>query len=181
VLAQGGNAVDAAVATAFALAVTEPSMSGLGGRASIICDSRSAPSWASMAESGAGQLRPELRQSRPNAPRFLVSRGAAQVLATHGTWSLARAIQPAIDLATHASSWVRPSRALGRAREELSTFGAGRGTYLREDGLLKAGERVANPLLAATLDDWPPTGSRAFYRGVTQRLMPTCAQRLSAA
>lgn len=171
VLAQGGNAVDAAVATAFALAVTEPSMSGLGGRASIILRQPDGTivgidglnQVPSIYKEGSGVPAPYERAAIPGVPAAL-----AQALAAHGTWPLARVIQPAIDLATHgfilgeaeAARWAA-------AREELSKFGAGRGTYLRDDGSLwTAGERVANPLLASTLRRLATDGVDAFYRGV---------------
>jgi gamma-glutamyltranspeptidase/glutathione hydrolase len=171
VLAQGGNAVDAAVATAFALAVTEPSMSGLGGRASILLRQPDGTivgidglnQVPSIYAQNSGAPAPYERAAIPGVPAAL-----AHALATHGTWTLARVIQPAIDLATHgfilgeaeAARWAS-------AQDELSKFGAGRGTYLREDGSLwKTGERVANPLLAATLRRLATDGVDAFYRGV---------------
>jgi gamma-glutamyltranspeptidase/glutathione hydrolase len=170
VLAEGGNAVDAAVATAFALAVTEPSMSGLGGRAAMLVRQ---PDGTVIGIDGLNQVpsiykeksgipEPYERAAIPGVPAAL-----AQVLAAHGTWPLARVLQPAIDLATHgfelgageAGRWAA-------AREQLLQFGAGRGTYLRPDGSLwKAGERPTNPLLAATLQRLSTDGVDAFYRG----------------
>jgi len=151
--------------------VTEPSMSGLGGRASILLRQ---PDGTIVGIDGLNQVpsiyaqdsgipAPYERAAIPGVPAAL-----AQVLASHGTWTLARVIQPAIDLATHgfilgeaeAARWAA-------AQDELSKFGAGRGTYLREDGSLwKTGERVANPLLAATLRRLATDGVDAFYRGV---------------
>lgn len=170
VLSDGGNAVDAAVATAFALAVTEPSMSGLGGRTSILLRH---PDGTIVGIDGLNQVPsiykeksglplPYERAAIPGVPAAL-----ALALEAHGTWPLARVLQPAIDLATHgfvlgaaeAERWAA-------AREELATFGAGRGTYLKADGSLwRAGDRVANPLLAATLQRLATDGVDAFYRG----------------
>jgi len=170
VLAEGGNAVDAAVATAFALAVTEPSMSGLGGRASILLRE---PDGTVVGIDGLNQVptiykeksglpEPYERATIPGVPAAL-----AHALETHGTWPLARVLQPAIDLAAHgfvlgaaeADRWAA-------AREQLATFGGGRGTYLKANGSVwRAGERVANPQLAATLRLLASDGVDAFYRG----------------
>lgn len=171
VLAAGGNAVDAAVATAWALAVTEPSMSGLGGRASILLRN---PDGTVIGIDGLNQVPSNYTQNSGVPPPYErvaipgVPAALARVLAEHGTWSLARTLEPAIRLAeegfvlgeAEAARWAA-------AREELLTFGEGRGTYLRADGTLwKAGERVANPLLAATLRRLATDGVDSFYRGV---------------
>lgn len=170
VLAEGGTAVDAAVAIGFALAVTEPSMSGLGGRASVILRH---PDGRIIGIDGLNQVPnsykeksglpdPYERAAIPGVPAAL-----GELLATHGTWPLARVLAPAIALAENgfilgegeAARWAA-------AREELAKFGAGVGTYLKPDGSLwKAGERPTNPLLAATLRRLAAEGIDSFYRG----------------
>jgi gamma-glutamyltranspeptidase/glutathione hydrolase len=170
VLAEGGNAVDAAVATAFALAVTEPSMSGLGGRASLIIrtpdgelhgiDGLNQVPRAYKANSG---LPPGYeRAATPGMPAAL-----ARALADHGTWPLARVLAPAIRLAEDGV--ILSAAEAGRwaaAAPELEKYPASRGTYLQPDGSpWRAGTRVTHPLLARTLRTLATEGVESFYRG----------------
>ena len=170
VLAAGGNAVDAAVAIGFALAVTEPSMSGLGGRASVLVR---APDGTMYGIDGLNQVPQSYRQNSgipdvyeraaiPGVPAAL-----AAVLQKHGTWPLARVLEPAIALAENGFVLGGPEAdRWASAREELAKFGAGRGTYLQADGTLwRAGDRVTNPLLAKTLRRLATEGVASFYRG----------------
>ncbi len=169
-LARGGNAVDAAVATGFALAVTEPSMSGLGGRASLILRQ---PDGGVVGVDGLNQVPAGYRQDSGVPPPYEraavpgVPAALAHVLETHGTMSLAQVLQPAITLARNG--FVLGEAEAGRwaaAQKELAAFGAGAGTYLRADGSAwAAGDRVTNPLLARTLEGLAAGGVEAFYRG----------------
>lgn len=170
ILARGGNAIDAAVATGFALAVTEPSMSGLGGRASAIVRQ---PDGSITGVDGLNQVPAGYKEKSglpdvyeriavPGVPATL-----AYLLERHGTLPLAAVLEPAIRLAEEgfilndgeAARWAA-------AQKELSLYGAGKGTYLKPDGSVwKAGERVRSPLLAATLRRLASEGVEAFYRG----------------
>lgn len=170
VLAEGGNAVDAAVAIGFALAVTEPSMSGLGGRASVLVRG---PDGSMSGIDGLNQVPQGYRENSgipdvyeraaiPGVPAAL-----AAVLQNHGTWPLARVIEPAIALAENGFVLGEPeAERWASAREELAKFGAGVGTYLKADGSQwRAGDRVTNPLLGKTLRRLAAEGVASFYRG----------------
>jgi gamma-glutamyltranspeptidase/glutathione hydrolase len=179
VLEAGGNAVDAAVATAFALAVVEPTMSGIGGRTQLVLrtadgriaaidgttevprsytggpvDDDDAYGWSTIAVPG-------------------TVAALAHALREHGTWSLARVLAPAIELADQGFRLnAEEARRLAGVAPALREFEGTRATFLRPDGSPRAAADVLRqPDLAATLRLIASGGEDAFYRGDIARRM----------
>lgn len=171
-LERGGNAVDAAVATAFALAVVEPSMSGLGGRAQILIrlpDGRHVgidgttqapatydPDTAPQASYGYATI------GVPGVPAALL-----EALSSHGSLDRATVMAPAIALAR--DGFVLLPREAARQASQIDRIREFEGTseaFLTPAGeTWAAGERWAQPQLAATLEAIAEGGADAFYRG----------------
>jgi gamma-glutamyltranspeptidase/glutathione hydrolase len=175
VLAEGGNAADAAVAAAWALAVTEPSMSGLGGRASIVIRT---PGGEVNGIDGLNQVPRSYREgvapagydraAIPGVPAAL-----ARLHAEHGSLPMARLLDPALRLAEEGFELPAPEAERFRgAAEDLLAHSpeAARGTFLQSDGTpWPAGTRLRQPDLARTLRILRDEGVEAFYRGEVAR------------
>jgi gamma-glutamyltranspeptidase/glutathione hydrolase len=178
ILEKGGNAVDAAVATAFALSVVEPTMSGIGGRTQLLIRARDGSfhgidGGTSVPASYPSGAAPEGDDAHgyktigvPGTPAAL-----AQALEQHGTISLAQALQPAIELA-------RDGFILAEAEAERIAGEAGRmaastrSFFLKPDGSpYVAGDRFIQADLARTLQTIATDGVRAFYSGRIAELM----------
>ena len=168
VLAEGGNAVDAAAATAFTLAVTEPSMSGLGGRTSIMIRT---PSGDYYGIDGLNQVPRSFREGAPpgyaNAAIPGVPAALAHAVEKYGSWPLSRIMAPAIRLAEEGFS-LTPLEAsrFADAAEELRSINGTRSYFVKPDGsAYAAGERFIQKDLARTLRGIADGGARAFYHG----------------
>lgn len=179
VLIDGGNAVDAAVATAAALTVVEPTANGLGSDAfALVCDGaihgyngsgRSPGSWIRERFDGRDAM-PRRGWDAVTVP------GAVALWATlveeHGTRDLGTLLEPAIRLAADGF-FVAPGAARGwaRAAEDLGRFDGWAATFLR-DGVPGPGERRVLPDHAATLEELARTGGESLYRGaLAERLV----------
>jgi len=184
VLKQGGNAVDAAVATGFAMAVTYPRAGNLGGggymlihlagrRHEVAIDYReTAPAAATrdMFLDQNGEADP--RKSRDSALAVGVPGTVAGLAMAHahygsGKFRLADLMAPAIALARAgmpieddvAESLPGAARRLGRWPSSAKIF-------LKADGgALGPGDRLVQSDLADTLEAIARGGPRAFYEG----------------
>ena len=181
ILGRGGNAVDAAVATAFALAVTHPSAGNLGGGGFMVIRSTS----GSATTVDYRERAPLAATAMMFAPggtliRALGDTGwlAAGVPGTvrglefahkkFGKLPWADVVRPAADLA--ARGWPL-SPALARS---INSFVAGRGgkypstveAYGKPGGgAWVAGDTIRLPALAHTLDEIAKHGASVFYTG----------------
>lgn len=187
VLEHGGNAVDAAVATAFVLAVTHPCAGNLGGggfctgvRASgesFVLDFReTAPGRAHRdmflapgpgARAGAS-LETHLAVGVPGTVAGLLG-----LLEREGTWPRNRVLGPAIALARDGFevSWFL-HRSFVERQDALAAWPASRAVFFSGDHPLPFGATLVQPDLAATLQRIADAGRDGFYSGpVAERLV----------
>lgn len=193
VLAKGGNAVDAAIATAFALDVVEPWMSGIGGGGALLVArpgdavptvvdfSMVAPAALDPADYPLGEGASSDLFGWPlvKGNRNVVGPGAVAVpgavdgyglaLERFGSWSWADVIAPAIRLAEGGllCDWFTILQ-IARAAADLSAFPASRDAFL-PNGYPPAEAmppvRIPRGAQAATLRALSEGGRRAFYEG----------------
>ena len=175
VLRAGGNAVDAAVATAFALGVTDVSQTGLGGGGALTFynakthkaeqimfypRSGNDPQWA-QADTARGALRPGRAAATPGQVA-----GLLEALAKYGKLTRAQVMAPAIRLARDGFI-VSPllSRTIISAKEKLSADSLAMARFMPHGEALRPGERLVQPELAATLQRVADEGAKGFYTG----------------
>src|SRR5262245_60819240 len=184
VLEKGGNAVDAAVATGFALAVTYPRAGNIGGGGymvihlvrsgrQIAIDYReTAPKAATKDMFLDEKGEPDPRKSRDSALAIGVPGTVAGLALAHerfgsGAFTLADLIAPAIKLAREGIPIEDDvADSLPRARLRLARWPASAKIFLRSDGnALEEGDRLVQRDLASTLEAIAQGGPRAFYEG----------------
>ncbi len=185
VLRHGGNAIDAAVAAAAVLSVTEPHMTGIGGDMFAIVWLAKEHRLVAINGSGrAGSLmtreRLQARGFRPGSQQGVLSvtvpgalAGWDMLLRAHGKQSLASALQPAIRYARDGFP-VSPIIAAQWADETafLQKDAAAAATFLPGGRAPKAGEWFRNPDYARTLQTIAANGIATFYRGaLAQRIV----------
>ena len=173
-LRAGGNAVDGAVAAAWALAVCEPSASGLGGQTILLLRTRhgvttvvDGHSHAPIAASPESISRREQRRGHRACvvPSTVATLDYAR--RTFGRLSHERVLAPAIAIATDGYPITRlQAGQLTRVAKSLRASGAAASLFLSKSGEVpEAGTIFRQPALAATLTRLVSAGADDFYRG----------------
>ena len=186
ILAQGGNAVDAAIATGFALEVTYPTAGNIGGggfmvirfpdgRATTLDFREAAPAAAraDMFLDSAGNYSYEIHHETYKSvgiPGTVA--GFALAHSRYGKTAWRQVVDPAVTLAR--DGFATPpglARSLASMVPDFKNNAASLAAYTRNGTPYAAGEVIRQPDLAHTLARIRDQGRDGFYRGETARLI----------
>src|SRR6267142_2253145 len=186
ILKRGGNALDAAVAVAFALAVVEPAAGNIGGGGFMLIRLASgkttffdyrevAPGKATrdmyIGKDGKLDEQASVVGYRSVAVPGTVA-GLELVLKTSGTIKLADVMAPAIRLAEDGFAVSEKlAHEFGEEQPGLEQFPASHRIFLSGGQMWKAGDTLKQPELAATLKRIAKNGATEFYRGKTAGML----------
>jgi gamma-glutamyltranspeptidase/glutathione hydrolase len=181
VMGHGGNAVDAAVATAFVLAVTYPEAGNLGGGGFMMIYYHGKPAFLDYRETAPAAATPNMYLDdkgeviKGASLTGLRSAGVPGTVAglwlahqRYGKRPWRELLQPAIRLAR--SGYIPTPEMLKDIQDERSRF-AGVTNFDRYFGHLPSGELFRQPELAATLERIAVGGPGGFYKGKTAQLV----------
>ena len=191
VLRRGGNAVDAAVATGFAMAVTYPRAGNIGGGGFMVIHSRdrnedvaidyreTAPAATTSDIFLGADGKPDIAKSRDSAlgigvPGTVAGLAVALDKYGSGNFTLADLVKPGIALATDGTEITDDSAdTLPDWHKRLARWPASAKIFSRADGTsLREGDRLVQTDLAATLSAIAEQGPRGFYEGpVAEKLV----------
>ncbi len=186
IMRAGGNAVDAAVATGLALAVTYPAAGNIGGggfmvirlpdgRATAINFREKAPAaaHAGMFLDENGEYSPRIHHNSHLAvgvPGTVA--GFARAHATYGRLPWSEVVAPAVKLAREGFALTRARAAdLGRSIRAFERHPASVAAFSRDGEPFAGGETFRQPDLARTLERIMREGRDGFYKGETAWLI----------
>jgi gamma-glutamyltranspeptidase / glutathione hydrolase len=190
ILINGGNAIDAAIATAAVLGVIEPSSIGIGGDAFCLFYSAKEKKIRALDASGRSPRAASLEFCRKNGFQEMPQRGIhsitvpgavhgwATLLDAYGTTKLADVLQAAIGHAEDgfpvaeltAEQWQESQARL--AVDEGASL-----NYLTNGRTPRAGEIFKNPRMAKTLRRIADEGPEVFYRGDIAEKIVRCSEK----
>lgn len=188
ILAKGGNAIDAAVATGFALAVTLPRAGNIGGGGFMMIylaeeNKTIAIDYREMAPSEAFKdmfLNSEGDVDNRKARFSIQSSGVPGTVAglvhaqeNYGKLSLKQVLKPAINLARNGITvTISLAESLAARSERLQTDAGTKKYFFKKDGAeYQPGDVIRQRDLAATLARIAANGAAGFYQGKTAAMI----------
>jgi gamma-glutamyltranspeptidase/glutathione hydrolase len=184
VLQKGGNAVDAAVAVGFALAVTHPFAGNLGGGGFMLirlADGRT--TFLDFRERAPGKATHDMylgadgKVTRDSLEGWRASgvpgtvRGLQLAHSKLGRAQWADDVAPAIELASKGFEVSYSLAESLRGSRNLSQFPESKRIFQKDGAFYQAGDRLVQPDLAQTLRRIAATGGADFYEGETARIL----------